>query len=132
RDHLFSGLLVAESSQSEIDGLTVSGNGLTTDQAGIDVFDSHDLALTGNDVFANGDIGVFVSGLDDGRFEGNSLADNPETGILLDHGNRNAFSRNRFSNNGDGLVISGDGNTASDNRLSGPFDCPEECGFGIS
>ena len=95
RDHLFSGLLVAESSQSEIDGLTVSGNGLTTDQAGIDVFDSHDLALTGNDVFANGDIGVFVSGLDDGRFEGNSLADNPETGILLDHGNRNAFSRNR-------------------------------------
>ena len=132
KDHLFSGLLVAESSRSEIDRLTVSGNGLTTDQAGIDVFDSHHLMLTGNDVFANGDIGFFVSGLDDGRFEGNSLADNPETGILLDRGNRNAFSSNRFSNNGDGLVISGDGNTARDNRLSGPLDCPGECGFGIS
>jgi parallel beta-helix repeat protein len=132
KDHFFSGLLVAESQRSVFDGLSVSGNGLTTDQAGIDVFDSHHLALTGNDVFANGDIGFFVSGLDDGRFEGNSLADNPETGILLDHGNRNAFSRNRFSNNGDGLVISGDGNTASDNRLSGPLDCPGECGHGVS
>ena len=130
KDHLFSGLLVAESQRSVFDGLSVSGNGLTTDQAGIDVFDSHDLTLAGNDVFANGDIGFFVAGLDDSRFEGNSLADNPETGILLDHGNRNAFSRNRFSNNGDGLVISGDGNTASDNRLSGPLDCSGECGNG--
>jgi len=132
KDHFFSGLLVAESQDSLFDGLSVSGNGLTTDQAGIDVFDSHDLTLAGNDVFANGDIGFFVSGLDDSRFEQNSLADNPETGILLDHGNGNAFKGNRFLNNGDGLVISGDANTASGNRLSGPLECPEECGFGIS
>lgn len=131
--NFFSGLLVAESSSSQIDRITASANGLTTDQAGIDIFDSHDLTFERNAVSANGDIGFFVSGLDDGRFEGNSLADHPETGILLDHGNRNAFSRNRFSNNGDGLVISGDGNTASDNRLSGPLECPEEfCGHGIS
>jgi parallel beta-helix repeat protein len=130
KDHFFSGLLVAESQHSVFDGLSVSGNGLTTDQAGIDVFDSHDLALAGNEVVANGDIGFFVSGLDDSRFEGNSLADNPETGILLDHGNRNAFSGNRFSNNGDGLAISGDANTASGNQLSGPLECPD-CGFGI-
>jgi parallel beta-helix repeat protein len=132
QDHLFSGLLVAESERSELDRLSVSGNGLTTDQAGIDVFDSHHLTLARNDVFGNGDIGFFVSGLADSRFEQNSLADHPETGILLDHGDRNTFSGNRFSNNGDGIVVSGDANTVARNRLAGPLDCPGECGFGIS
>jgi parallel beta-helix repeat protein len=132
KNHFFSGLLVAESSRSEIDGLTVSGNGLTTDQAGVDIFDSHHLTLARNTVFANGDIGFFVSGLDDGRFEENSVAGHPETGILLDHGNRNEFSHNRFSNNVDGIVVSGDANTVDGNWFSGPSECPEECGFGIS
>jgi hypothetical protein len=132
KNHFFSGLLVAESSRSEIDGLTVSGNGLTTDQAGVDIFDSDHLTLASNAVFANGDIGFFVSGLDDGRFEENSIAGHPETGILLDHGNRNDFGRNRFSNNVDGIVISGDANTVTGNWLSGPSECPEGCGFGIS
>jgi parallel beta-helix repeat protein len=70
--------------------------------------------------------------LDHSRFEHNSLADNPETGILLDHGNGNTFSGNRLSNNGDGIVVSGDANTVAGNRLAGPLDCPGECGFGIS
>jgi parallel beta-helix repeat protein len=130
--HFFSGLLLAESSHSVVDGITATDNGLTTDQAGVDIFDSHHLTLAGNDVFANGDIGFFVSGLDDGRFVGNRIADHPETGILLDHGNRNEFSRNRFTNDQDGIVVSGDGNTVTGNWLSGPSDCPEECGFGIS
>jgi Right handed beta helix region len=69
-----------------VDGITASGNGLTTDQAGVDIFDSDHLTLARNTVFANGDIGFFVSGLDDGRFVGNRIADHPETGILLDHG----------------------------------------------
>jgi parallel beta-helix repeat protein len=132
KNNFFSGLLVAESSHSEIDRLSVSGNGLTSDQAGVDIFDSHHLTLARNAVFANGDIGFFVSGLDDSRFEVNSIADHPETGILLDHGNRNEFSRNRFTNDQDGIVVSGDGNTVTGNWLSGPSECPEECGFGIS
>jgi parallel beta-helix repeat protein len=132
KDNLFSGLLVAASEHSEIDGLSVSRNGLTTDQAGIDLFDSHDLTLAGNDVFANGDIGFFVAGLDDSRFEENSLADNPETGILLDHGNGNTFSRNRFSNNGDGLVVSGHANTVAGNYVSDTVGGPDGNGFGIS
>jgi parallel beta helix pectate lyase-like protein len=132
KNHFFSGLLIAESSGSEIDGLTVSGNGLTTDQAGVDIFDCDHLTLARNTVFANGDIGFFVSGLDDGLFEENSVADHPETGILLDHGNRNEFSHNRFSNDVDGIVVSGDANTVTGNWLSGPSECPEECGFGIS
>jgi len=130
--NFFSGLLVAESSRSQFDLITASANGLTTDQAGVDVFDSHELTIARNTVFANGDIGYFVSGLDDSRFEENSIADHPEAGILLDHGNGNEFSHNRFSNNGDGIVVSGDANTVAGNSLSGPSECPEECGFGIS
>jgi parallel beta-helix repeat protein len=130
--HFFSGLLLAESSHSVVDGITATDNGLTTDQAGVDIFDSHHLTLARNTVFANGDIGFFVSGLDDGRFEENSIADHPETGILLDHGNGNEFSHNRLSNNVDGIVVSGDANTVAGNLLSGPGECPEECGFGIS
>ena len=130
--NFFSGLLVAESSRSQIDLITASANGLTTDQAGIDVFDSHELTIARNIVFANGDIGYFVSGLDDSRFEKNSIADHPEAGILLDHGNGNEFSHNRLSNNQDGIVVSGDANTVAGNWLSGPSECPEECGFGIS
>lgn len=131
-NNFFSGLLIAESSGTAIDRVTASGNGLTTDQAGIDVFDSHELTIARNTAFANGDIGFFVSGLDDSRFEENSVAGNPEAGILLDHGNGNEFSHNRFSGNGDGIVVSGDANTVTGNQLSGPLDCPEECGFGIS
>jgi parallel beta-helix repeat protein len=133
-DHFFSGLLVAASERSSFDELSVSGNGLTTDQAGIDVFDSHHLTLARNEVFDNGDIGFFVSGLDDGRFEENAIGGNleRESGILLDHGNRNIFSHNRLSGNEDGIVVSGDANTVVANRLAGPLDCPGECGFGIS
>jgi large repetitive protein len=130
--HFFSGLLLAESSHSVVEGITATGSGLTTDQAGVDIFDSDHLTLAGNTVFANGDIGFFVSGLDDGRFVGNRIADHPETGILLDHGNRNEFSHNRLSNDQDGIVVSGDGNTVVGNWLSGPSECQEECGFGIS
>jgi nitrous oxidase accessory protein NosD len=130
--HFFSGLLLAESSHSLVDGITATGNGLTTDQAGVDIFESHHLTLARNNVFANGDIGFFVSGLDDGRFVWNRIADHPEPGILLDHPNGNVFSHNRFSNDQDGIVVSGDGNTVVGNWLSGPSDCPEECGFGIS
>lgn len=131
--HFFSGLLVAESSRSQIDRITASANGLTTDQAGVDIFDSDHLALTGNSVSSNGDIGFFVSGLDDGHFEENSVGGNleRESGILLDHGNRNVFSSNRLSGNQDGIVVSGDGNIVVGNWLTGPLECPEECGFGI-
>jgi hypothetical protein len=78
--HFFSGLLLAESSHSVVDRISATGNGLTTDQAGVDIFDSHHLTLARNNVFANGDIGFFVSGLDDGRFVGNRIAHHPETG----------------------------------------------------
>jgi parallel beta-helix repeat protein len=130
-NHLFSGLLVAESSRTEIDRVTVSANGLTTDQAGIDVFDSHELTIAENAVFGNGDIGFFIIGLDNSRIENNSISRNPEAGILLE-GSGNELRHNRFSEAVEaGIVVSGDANTVAGNWLSGT-GCPDECGFGIS
>jgi len=133
-NNLFSGLLVFGSSRSEIDRVTVSANGLTTDFSGVAVFDSDELTITRNAVFENGDIGFFIVGLDDSRIEENSIGGNleRESGILLDHGNRNIFRNNRLSGNQDGIVVSGDGNIVVGNWLTGPLECPEECGFGIA
>ncbi len=133
--HFFSGLMVANSSRSVIDGVTASANGLTTDQAGISVFDSRELTFTENAVVANGDIGYFISGLDDSDLEQNSISGNPEAAILLDHGNGNEFSGNRVSEGGDGIIVSGDRNTVAGNLLFDTGACGGECGnggYGIS
>ena len=130
-DNLWSGLLVADSSHSAIDAVTASANGLTTDQAGIDVFDSQELTIANNAVFENGDIGFFIVGLDNSRIENNSISGNPEAAIIIE-GSGNELSHNRVLKGGDGIVVSGDANTVSGNRLSGPSECPDECGFGIS
>ena len=116
-DNLWSGLVVAGASHITVEGLGVSGNGLTTDQAGIDVFDSHDLVITHNSVVGNGDIGFYMIGLEDSRIDGNSGARNPEAGILME-GNRNSVTRNHFSDGGDAIIVSGDGNTVAGNQLS--------------
>jgi|tagenome__1003787_1003787.scaffolds.fasta_scaffold20945952_3 parallel beta-helix repeat protein len=129
-DNLWSGLLVAGTAHSTVEGLSVTGNGLTTDQAGIDVFDSHDLAIERNSVVGNGDIGFYIIGLENSRIDGNSVARNPETGILME-GNQNNLTRNRFSENGDAIVVSGDRNTVAANQVSGST-CDDDCGFGVS
>ena len=130
KDNLWSGLLVAGASNSTVEGLSVSGNGLTTDQAGIDVFDSHDLVIERNSVTGNGDIGFYIAGLEDSRIDRNAGARNPEAGILME-GNRNKLTRNRFSDGGDAIIVSGDGNTVTANQLSST-GCDGECGFGVS
>jgi parallel beta-helix repeat protein len=121
---------MAESSHSEINGITASANGLTTDQAGVVVFDSHDLDIERNTVSANGDIGFFMIGVDDSRIQRNTMARNPEASLVLE-GSGNDLSRNRATEGGDGLGVDGDGNTVARNYISGA-QCPDlECGFGV-
>jgi parallel beta-helix repeat protein len=130
-NNLFLGLIVADSSRSEVDRVAASENGLTTDQAGIGVFDSGELMITRNDVFTNGDIGMFIVGLEDSRIEANSLSSNPEAGIILE-GSGNEFTHNRVSNGQDAVIVFGDANIVARNWLSGTGSCPGECGFGVS
>ena len=81
-----------ESPGARIERNSISANGLTTDQAGLIVFDSSEVRIEGNSVLDNGDIGMFLQGVDDSRVERNSVSGNPEAGVILD-GNRNDGQR---------------------------------------
>jgi parallel beta-helix repeat protein len=68
--------------------------------------------------------------VDDSQVKRNSVARNPEAGIILD-GNRNEVSRNRASRNGDGISVGGDRNSIVGNRVT-DSGCPECFGAGIA
>jgi large repetitive protein len=128
--NILGGLLLIAAPGARIERNSISANGLTTDQAGLIVFDSSEVRIEGNSVFDNGDIGMFLQGVDDSRVERNSVSGNPEAGVILD-GNRNEVSGNRASKNGDGISVGGDSNTIVSNRVSDSFACPDGCGAGI-
>jgi len=129
--NILGGVVLIASPGARLARNSISANGLTTDQAGLIVFDSSDVRIDGNAVRDNGDIGMFLIGVGDSRVESNSLSGNPEAGMILDGGG-NEVSGNRVSRNGDGLVVSGDGNTIVSNHVSDTTGCPDGCGFGIS
>ena len=128
--NILGGVLLIASPHARVEHTSISANGLTTDQAGLIVFDSSEVLIDGNSVRDNGDIGMFLQGVDDSRVEGNSVSGNPEAGVILD-GTRNEVSGNRASKNGDGISVGGDGNTIVGNRVSDSFACPDGCGAGI-
>jgi parallel beta-helix repeat protein len=128
--NVLGGMLVIAAPGARVERNSISANGLTTDQAGLIVFDSSEVQIEGNSIRDNGDIGMFLQGLDDTRVERNSLSGNPEAGVILD-GNRNRVSGNRASRNGDGISVGGDHNIIVGNRVSDSFSCPDGCGAGI-
>ena len=129
-DNVLGGMLVIASPGARFEDNSISANGLATDQAGLIVFDSSEVRIVRNSVRDNGDIGMFLQGVDDSRVERNSVSGNPEAGVILD-GNRNDVSGNRASKNGDGISVGGDSNTIVGNRVSDSFACPDGCGAGI-
>ena len=128
--NVLGGMLVIASPGARIEHNSISANGLTTDQAGLIVFDSSEVRIDQNSVRDNGDIGMFLQGVDDSRVERNAVSGNPEAGVILD-GNRNMVSGNRASKNGDGISVGGDRNTIVTNRVWDSFACPDGCGAGI-
>jgi large repetitive protein len=125
------GILIVESSHSRIEGNSITRNGLTTDQAGLVLFTSHNNRIERNRVSANGDIGLFsVDDTNDNRIADNTFSDNPEAAILIG-GNGNQLTGNRLLRNGDGIGIAGDRNTITRNHIADAQVCPEECGIGL-
>jgi parallel beta-helix repeat protein len=131
-DNILGGLLFVGCTQLEIERNSVAANGLTTDQAGLIVFDSSDVEIARNSVSANGDIGMFLIGVGDSQIERNSVSGNPETGIVLE-GNGNALSRNRVFENGDNLVLIGNDNSVTRNDIADALGVPDDPagGFGV-
>jgi large repetitive protein len=129
--HIFSGVLIAESTETELRRSVVAANGLDTDQAGIDVFDSAHSWIARNSISDNGDIGIFAEGVEDTTFERNELSDNPEAGMLIGGSNRNVYDRNRLVRNGEGITIDGDENTITRNHVADARAGEEGAGLGI-
>ena len=130
--NVLGGVLVIASPGTRIEHNSISANGLTTDQAGLIVFDSSEIRIEKNSVRDNGDIGMFLIGLGDTRVERNSVSGNPEAGMILE-GNGNEVSRNRVDKNGDGVVVTGDANSVTYNEVVDVLGFPDEpgSGFGI-
>lgn len=129
--NLFGGLLLVGSLRTHVERSVITANGLSTDEAGMIVFDSQDSHIQRNTVADNGDIGMLFINSDNNRAEGNSVFDNPEAGLIFT-GNRNSVSRNRVFRNGDNVIVFGNDNTVIDNDLADAVGCPDGCGSGIS
>jgi parallel beta-helix repeat protein len=128
--NILGGMLIIASPGTRIEDNSISANGLTTDQAGLIVFDSSEIRIERNSVFDNGDIGMFLVGLDDSRVDRNAVSGNPETGIGLD-GNGDEVSRNRVVQNGEGITVGGDDNTITRNHVADSRAGVEGGGLGI-
>jgi parallel beta-helix repeat protein len=129
---ILGGMLLIASPGTRIAHNSISANGLTTDQAGLIVFDSSETRIERNSVTDNGDIGMFLIGVGDSRVERNSVSGNPEAGMIVD-GNRNEVSRNRVFENGDNMVLAGNGNSVTRNHVADALGFPDDPvgGFGI-
>ncbi len=123
------GILLFETADSEVTRSTVNANGLTTDEAGMAVFESDHVKIKRNSISHNGDIGVVSSEADTLIAKRNTLADNPELGLLL-VGDRNEITANRLARNGEGIAITGDDNSMTRNSIFKSGRCPQRCGFG--
>jgi large repetitive protein len=127
----FPGVVIAQSTGSRVQRTSIFRNGLTTDQAGLVVFDSERLQIERNSIYANGDIGMFLVESEANRIENNRFSDNPEAGMIVE-GNENEVLRNHLVRNGDNIIVSGNRNTIARNRAFDAVGCREGCGFGIS
>ena len=129
---MFPGIVIGESNGTLVRRNSIVRNGLTTDQAGLVIFASHRIRIDKNQVSNNGDIGLFmVDSSNDSWITKNTLAENPEAGMMLE-GSRNEVRRNRLLRNGDGIVVGGNSNVISGNHVSTATRCPDGCGYGIS
>jgi parallel beta-helix repeat protein len=128
--NILGGMLLIASPDAGIEDNSISANGLTTDQAGLIVFDSSAVRIERNSVSDNGDIGMFLEGISDSRVQRNAVSGNPEAGVIMD-GNGNEISRNRAVRNGEGISIGGDNNTIARNHVADSIAGVEGGGLGI-
>ncbi len=125
-----SGFILVNTARSALSRSSANANGLDTDQAGMGLFESHDVKIKRTSLSRNGDIGLFAPGNDNLQLVKNKVTGNPEVGILMD-GDSNLIARNRFARNGDGFALGGNDNVIRRNRVIRSNACPEGCGVGI-
>ena len=134
--NFFVGIVIGESARTAVERSSITRNGVTTQQAGMVLFASHDNRIERNLFSGNGNRGLLVDSANGNRINHNIFANNPEAGVAI-VGDRNQVSHNRVVSNGDNIIVVGDGNTITRNKVVDAVGCPAEdggigCGFGIS
>jgi parallel beta-helix repeat protein len=129
--NMFPGVVIGESTETELSRSAVTQNGVDTDEAGLVVFHASESRITHNAISDNGDIGVFAEGADDSIFKRNELSGNREAAMLFEDSSRNTFTRNRVVGNGEGITVAGDENTISRNHVADSVAGVEGGGLGI-
>lgn len=131
-DNAFVGILVIQSSRIELSRNHVFGNGIGTEGAGLGLITSERSRVERNTVDHNGDAGLqAIVGSNGNVIEKNKVTDNPISGLSID-GNHNQVDKNIVSRNGDDMIVAGDRNVVSRNRITDAVGCPDGCGYGIT
>jgi hypothetical protein len=103
------GILMVRSARSVVKRSSASRNGLTTDSAGMVLFESHHNRIAHNRIVGSGDVGLGLEGSDHNHILHNRLRRHPLDGIGID-GRFNEIARNRVIRNGGGILITKVGN----------------------
>ncbi len=131
-ENAFLGIVVIESTRSVVEHNRVLRNGIGNDGGGLALVGSGHARVERNTVAGNGSQGIqVVAGSDHNLVARNRVFGNLHAGIGVE-GDRNRITRNTVSRNGDNVIIAGNHNVTSRNRISDAVGCPEGCGFGIS
>src|SRR5215213_5851255 len=82
--NLFVGIVVGESAHTAVERSSITRNGVTTQQAGMVLFASHDNRIERNLFSGNGNRGLLaVDSADGNRINNNLFANNPEAGVAI-------------------------------------------------
>jgi parallel beta-helix repeat protein len=112
----------------------IAWNGLAHQEPGLVLLDTSRSVVKHNRLSGNGSSGVLLAGRSEmNRLMHNETTDNVGAGIVVADANENALRGNQVRRNGDGVVVSGDGNRMSANSVDQALGCPGDgCGSGIS
>jgi parallel beta-helix repeat protein len=130
-DNRFPGIVIGDSARSSVRNSSVVRNGLHTDEAGIVLFHSRHSRILNNSIRRNGDIGLFMSRSDHNQIRDNRLRHHPEAGINVEGGDRNRIGHNLLTGDGDGIIVGGNQNAITRNRVFHSRAGPQSGGNGI-
>jgi parallel beta-helix repeat protein len=132
-ENAFVGILVIEARRVELTRNTVVRNGIGNDGGGIGLIASHHSLVERNVANNNGSAGLqAIEGSENNVISRNEVVDNPHSGLSID-GSRNRVALNLLARNGDNMIVAGDRNLVSRNRIRNAAGCEDNgCGFGIS
>jgi parallel beta-helix repeat protein len=122
-----SGITMFDSSHNLVAANRTTHNGV----AGMGVFGGADNSVVANIITDNAENGIAWDGTTGGRVAGNRISGNPDQALGMGS-DRTLVIGNLIRDNGDNVIVFGNGNVVRENLIRDAGGCPDGCGFGIS